>query len=83
MMELQLLRIWRDQYLVVFRLGSRSYAVCSSGFPIENVEVTAVDKQTASSFSAGLPQDAGFNEAIHRSGRAWKAHLHLAGCVAD
>jgi hypothetical protein len=55
----------------------------SSGFPIENVEVTAVEKQATSSFSAGLPQDAGFNHAIHRRRRGWKPQLRLAGCVAD
>jgi len=49
-----------------------------SGFSIENVEVAFVEKQTASSFSTGLSQDADFDHAIHRGGRGWKAHLHLA-----
>ena len=54
-----------------------------SGFLIQNVEVTFVEKQTASSFSTGLSQDADFIHAIHRGGRGWKVHLHLACCVAD
>src|SRR5580704_17060222 len=55
----------------------------SSGFSIENVEVAFVEKQTVSSFSTGLSQDAGFDHAIHGGGRGWKAHLHLACCVPD
>jgi len=54
-----------------------------SGISIQNVQVAFVEKQTASSFSTGLSQDAHFDHAIHRGGRGWKAHFHLACCVPD
>ncbi|MFZ0747621.1 MAG: ATP-binding protein [Terracidiphilus sp.] len=54
-----------------------------SGIAIENVEVTFVEKQTASSFPTGLPQDSGIDHAINRGGRGWKAHLYLVCCVSD
>jgi len=54
-----------------------------SGISIQNVQVAFVEKQTASSFSTGLSQDADFDHAIHRGGRGWKAHLHLACGIPD
>jgi hypothetical protein len=54
-----------------------------SGLLIQYVEVAFVEKQTASSFSTGLPQDASFDQAIHGSGSSWETQLHLACCVPD
>jgi transcriptional regulator of acetoin/glycerol metabolism len=61
--ELQLMRILRYLYWLSSNSAVDLRQSGRSGFSIQNVEVTFVEKQTASSFSTGLPQDAGASQS--------------------
>jgi hypothetical protein len=67
-----------------FKEGNGVSTRCNkSGFPIENVQIALVEKETVSLLPAGFAQNTCLCHTSHGGRSGWKTHLHLAGGISD